>query len=147
MYIRGCNLDPSTHRWVLYEKPNFKGEKFALDEGEMELAYPFNQEEPLQNGETEAAQQNGGTSDAPAKPARKFIIGSLRRAVRVGRVHPATHLSFQFSCDHAQWKNLVCVCVCVCHIISFTLLSDAEQLNRSETYLNCNVSVATFFSS
>ncbi|TNN52364.1 Absent in melanoma 1-like protein [Liparis tanakae] len=68
--------------WVLYEKPNFKGEKFALDEGDMELAYPFSQEQPLQNGEKEAAQPNGGTGDAPAEPARKFIIGSLRRAVR-----------------------------------------------------------------
>ncbi|XP_068432110.1 beta/gamma crystallin domain-containing protein 2-like [Clinocottus analis] len=72
--------------WVLYEKPNFKGEKIALDEGDIELTYPFNPEEQLQNGEKEAGkqngEQNGETSDVPTEPARKFIIGSLRRAVR-----------------------------------------------------------------
>lgn len=65
-------------RWVLYEKPNFKGEKIALDEGDIELTYPFNPpEEQL---------QNGGASDAQTKPARRFIIGSVRRAVRVRHV-------------------------------------------------------------
>uniref|UniRef100_A0A8C3AYN1 PR domain containing 1b, with ZNF domain n=1 Tax=Cyclopterus lumpus TaxID=8103 RepID=A0A8C3AYN1_CYCLU len=68
--------------WVLYEKPNFKGEKIALDEGDIELTYPFDLEEQLQNGEQEAGEQNGGTSDVPTKPVRRFIIGSLRRAVR-----------------------------------------------------------------
>ncbi|KAM6903757.1 uncharacterized protein crybg2 [Lycodopsis pacificus] len=68
--------------WVLYEKPNFKGEKIALDEGDIELTYPFSPEEQLQNGEKEAEEQNGETSDVPTKPARRFIIGSLRRAVR-----------------------------------------------------------------
>ncbi|KAM9340208.1 uncharacterized protein crybg2 [Symphorus nematophorus] len=75
--------------WVLYEKPNFKGEKFALDEGDIELTCPFNPpEEQLQNGQKEGEQQNGKqngeTSDAQTenKPARRFIIGSVRRAVR-----------------------------------------------------------------
>lgn len=59
-------------RWVLYEKPNFKGEKIALDEGDIELTSPFlPPEEQQQDGEAE-------------REARKFIIGSIRRAVRVG---------------------------------------------------------------
>lgn len=59
-------------RWVLYEKPSFKGEKIALDEGDIELTSPFlPPEEPQQDGEAE-------------REARKFIIGSIRRAVRVG---------------------------------------------------------------
>ncbi|XP_027142998.1 uncharacterized protein crybg2 [Larimichthys crocea] len=75
--------------WVLYEKPNFKGEKIALDEGDIELTYPFNPpEEQLQDGQKEGeerkGEQNGETSDVQTetKPARKFIIGSVRRAVR-----------------------------------------------------------------
>nr|XP_033492808.1 uncharacterized protein crybg2 isoform X2 [Epinephelus lanceolatus] len=70
--------------WVMYEKPNFKGEKIALDEGDIELTYPFSPpEEQLQNGQ-EGERQNGEATDAQAetKPARRFIIGSLRRAVR-----------------------------------------------------------------
>ncbi|KAL7381515.1 hypothetical protein ABVT39_007016 [Epinephelus coioides] len=70
--------------WVMYEKPNFKGEKIALDEGDIELTYPFSPpEEQLQNGQ-EGEKQNGEATDAQAetKPARRFIIGSLRRAVR-----------------------------------------------------------------
>lgn len=63
-------------RWVLYEKPNFKGEKVALDEGDIELTSPFSpSEEQQQNGGEETKGQN--------PPARKFIIGSIRRAVRV----------------------------------------------------------------
>ena len=80
---------PSSHRWVLYEKPNFKGEKIALDEGDIELTYPFGPpEEKPQNGPKEGEQQNGDTGDeqSETKPAPRFIIGSLRRAVRVGRV-------------------------------------------------------------
>ncbi|XP_061839136.1 uncharacterized protein crybg2 [Nerophis lumbriciformis] len=72
--------------WVLYEKRNFKGEKIALDEGDIELTCPFNPPEEEQvNGEK---QQNGQQKDEPseeqteAKPAKKFIIGSVRRAVR-----------------------------------------------------------------
>lgn len=68
---------------MLYEKPNFKGEKIALDEGDIELTYPFNPEEELQNGEKEAGEPSGETSDVQSEPARRFIIGSLRRAVRV----------------------------------------------------------------
>ncbi|XP_034560244.1 uncharacterized protein crybg2 [Notolabrus celidotus] len=99
--------------WVLYEKPNFKGEKIALDEGDIELSYPFGPpEEQLQNGQQQNGQQqngqqqngqqqgekqngepngekqngepNGETSDVQTetKPQRRFIIGSLRRAVR-----------------------------------------------------------------
>lgn len=77
-------------RWVLYEKRNFKGEKIALDEGDIELTCPFSPpEEQLQNGHEEAKEQNGEKSDAQteAKPARKFIIGSIRRAVRVRKAH------------------------------------------------------------
>ncbi|CAJ1083217.1 uncharacterized protein crybg2 [Xyrichtys novacula] len=75
--------------WVLYEKPNFKGEKVALDEGDIELTYPFGPpEEQLQNGQQEGEKQNGeqngeaSEAQAETKPARKFVIGSLRRAVR-----------------------------------------------------------------
>lgn len=75
----GCLL---LSRWVLYEKPNFKGEKVALDEGDIELTCPFHlPEEQQQNGQK--SEQNGQTSDEQTKPSRKFIIGSLRRAVRV----------------------------------------------------------------
>lgn len=77
-------------RWVLYEKPNFKGEKIALDEGDIELTCPFNPpEDQPQNGQKEGevkgAEQNGEAAEGQteAKPARMFIIGSIRRAVRV----------------------------------------------------------------
>lgn len=63
-------------RWVMYEKPNFKGEKVALDEGDIELTSPFiPPEEQQQNGGEETKGMN--------PPTRKFIIGSVRRAVRV----------------------------------------------------------------
>ncbi|XP_074468738.1 uncharacterized protein crybg2 [Sebastes fasciatus] len=79
--------------WVMYEKPNFKGEKIALDEGDIELTCPFSppeeEEQQLQNGQKEAGEQNGvqngETSDEQTetiKPARKTVIGSIRRAVR-----------------------------------------------------------------
>ncbi|XP_026156027.1 uncharacterized protein crybg2 [Mastacembelus armatus] len=75
--------------WVLYEKPNFKGEKIALDEGDIELTYPFTPpEEQLQNVQKDGEGQNGELSEeatdgqAETKPARRFIIGSIRRAVR-----------------------------------------------------------------
>ncbi|XP_037549013.1 beta/gamma crystallin domain-containing protein 1 [Nematolebias whitei] len=57
--------------WVLYEKPNFKGEKVALDEGDIELTCPFSS--------PEEAEPNEQGQD---KPTRRFIIGSVRRAVR-----------------------------------------------------------------
>uniref|UniRef100_A0A671MJ21 Serine-rich adhesin for platelets-like n=1 Tax=Sinocyclocheilus anshuiensis TaxID=1608454 RepID=A0A671MJ21_9TELE len=70
--------------WVLYEKPEFKGEKIALDEGDIELTNPFGppDEEVVdrQNGTT----QDHGEEDHEPKPRlkRKFFIGSIRRAVR-----------------------------------------------------------------
>lgn len=71
-------------RWVLYEKPNFKGEKVALDEGDIELTCPFH---PPEEQQQQKVEQNGQTGDEQAKPPRKFIIGSLRRAVRVREEH------------------------------------------------------------
>ncbi|KAM6974359.1 uncharacterized protein crybg2 [Tautogolabrus adspersus] len=75
--------------WVLYEMPNFKGDKIALDEGDIELTFPFGPpEEQLQNGvqegENQNGEQNGETSDVQTEnePPKRFIIGSLRRAVR-----------------------------------------------------------------
>ncbi|KAM8883277.1 uncharacterized protein crybg2 [Synchiropus picturatus] len=73
--------------WVLYEKPNFKGEKIALDEGDTELTFPFAPlEEEKQNGQPESdehkSEENSEATDVDTKPARKFVVGSLRRAVR-----------------------------------------------------------------
>uniref|UniRef100_A0A4W5NRN4 Beta/gamma crystallin 'Greek key' domain-containing protein n=1 Tax=Hucho hucho TaxID=62062 RepID=A0A4W5NRN4_9TELE len=71
--------------WVLYEKPNFKGEKIALDEGDIELTYPFDppqEEEEQQPHNGEDSQKEGGEEVVAAKPARRFIIGSVRRVVR-----------------------------------------------------------------
>ncbi|XP_077600155.1 uncharacterized protein crybg2 [Stigmatopora nigra] len=82
--------------WVLYEKRNFKGEKVALDEGDIELTCPFKTEEDEEeakakdlNGQKVEEQKDAGNDGAAedggetkAKPARKFIIGSVRRAVR-----------------------------------------------------------------
>lgn len=80
-------------RWVLYEKPDFKGEKIALDEGDIELTCPFlppeEEEEKQPNiqkeGEEQKDETSGETSDeqTETKPTRRFIIGSVRRAVRV----------------------------------------------------------------
>lgn len=73
---------------MLYEKPNFKGEKVALDEGDIELTNPFSPlEEQLPNGHGEEQEQNGESSDTQTdtKPPRRFSIGSIRRAVRVRR--------------------------------------------------------------
>lgn len=66
--------------WVLYEKPDFKGEKIAIDEGDTELTVPFGPPE-----EEEAHLQNGtAQEDEELKPnQKKFVIGSIRRAVRV----------------------------------------------------------------
>lgn len=70
-------------RWVLYEKPNFKGEKIALDEGDIELTSPFNPPEE----EQQQQQNGGGEATGENLPPRKFIIGSIRRAVRVRGAH------------------------------------------------------------
>ena len=83
----------------MYEKPNFKGEKLALDEGDLELTCPFicPEEEEVEevtmvkevqpeNAKPNRPEPNGEQNGEPAekpKPARKFIIGSLRRTVRV----------------------------------------------------------------
>lgn len=69
--------------WVLYEKPDFKGEKIALDEEDIELTNPFGppeeEEAPLENGTAQDQE------DEEPKPQMKktFVIGSIRRAVRV----------------------------------------------------------------
>ncbi|XP_019905917.3 uncharacterized protein crybg2 isoform X2 [Esox lucius] len=76
--------------WVLYEKPNFKGEKIALHEGDVEITYPFNLPEPEeppqqqdgQNGQNGEKEEGGEEVVVEAEPVRKFIIGSIRRAVR-----------------------------------------------------------------
>ncbi|XP_059412157.1 uncharacterized protein LOC132145285 [Carassius carassius] len=66
--------------WVLYEKPEFKGEKIALDEGDIELTNPFGPPDE------EVVDQQNGTAQDPEEEEhelkRKFIIGSIRRAVR-----------------------------------------------------------------
>ncbi|XP_019738812.1 uncharacterized protein LOC109523838 isoform X4 [Hippocampus comes] len=78
--------------WVLYEQRNFKGEKIALDEGDIELTCPFQQPEAegeqQTNGQKVAEEQkgeeNGETSEGQTKTkaAKRSIIGSVRRAVR-----------------------------------------------------------------
>ncbi|KAJ8335093.1 hypothetical protein SKAU_G00407320 [Synaphobranchus kaupii] len=66
--------------WVLYEKPNFKGEKFPLDEGDIELTCPFTS--PEEGQEKEGEREVEGEEEVKSKPSRKCVIGSLRRAVR-----------------------------------------------------------------
>ncbi|XP_043072997.1 uncharacterized protein crybg2 [Puntigrus tetrazona] len=70
--------------WVLYEKPDFKGEKVALDEGDIELTNPFGpQDEEMldqQNGTTQDHEEEEHESRPQLK--KKFVIGSIRRAVR-----------------------------------------------------------------
>ncbi|CAB1351219.1 unnamed protein product, partial [Coregonus sp. 'balchen'] len=44
--------------WVLYEKPNFKGEKIALDEGDIELTYPFDPPEEEEQ-QSQRNEENG----------------------------------------------------------------------------------------
>ncbi|XP_053370303.1 beta/gamma crystallin domain-containing protein 1 [Clarias gariepinus] len=65
--------------WVLYEKPDFKGEKVALDEGDIELTNPFRPPEDEVRAEQNAEQESGEPNHVEP---RRFVIGSLRRAVR-----------------------------------------------------------------
>ncbi|MED6266553.1 hypothetical protein CHARACLAT_003235 [Characodon lateralis] len=118
MEIRGDIIDATTWElqetisirvvrggWVLYEKPNFQGEKVALDERDMELTCPFRPpEEQLQNGQKEDHQkekeQNGEMTE---EQTRKFIIGSVRRVVRDYSV-PEIYL---FPEENAQGKKVI----------------------------------------
>ncbi|XP_051526428.1 beta/gamma crystallin domain-containing protein 1-like [Myxocyprinus asiaticus] len=70
--------------WVLYEKPDFKGEKIALDEGDIELSNPFKLPDEEEVHEQNRTAQDNGEEDQESKPQpkRKFVIGSIRRAVR-----------------------------------------------------------------
>ncbi|XP_073677558.1 uncharacterized protein crybg2 [Garra rufa] len=70
--------------WVLYEKPNFKGEKIALDEGDIELTDPFGPPDEEVVGQQNGTTQHHGEEDHEPKPRlkRKFSFGSIRRAVR-----------------------------------------------------------------
>ncbi|XP_029022888.1 uncharacterized protein crybg2 isoform X2 [Betta splendens] len=71
--------------WVLYEKPDFKGEKIALDEGDIELTNPFLPPgAPTERDQRASGERNGETEEeaVETKPALRFIIGSVRRAVR-----------------------------------------------------------------
>uniref|UniRef100_A0AAV2K431 Tissue-resident T-cell transcription regulator protein ZNF683 n=1 Tax=Knipowitschia caucasica TaxID=637954 RepID=A0AAV2K431_KNICA len=77
--------------WVLYEKPEYKGEKIALDEGEIELTNPFGwvedqEEDQVVNGQINGEELTNGEKEqsdsSEEKPARKCVIGSIRRAVR-----------------------------------------------------------------
>uniref|UniRef100_A0A673K898 Serine-rich adhesin for platelets-like n=1 Tax=Sinocyclocheilus rhinocerous TaxID=307959 RepID=A0A673K898_9TELE len=70
--------------WVLYEKPEFKGEKIALDEGDIELTNPFGPQDEEVVDRQNGTMQDHGEEDHEPKPRlnRKFFIGSIRRAVR-----------------------------------------------------------------
>ncbi|XP_051948285.1 uncharacterized protein LOC127619479 [Xyrauchen texanus] len=70
--------------WVLYEKPDFKGEKIALDEGDIELSNPFKLPDEEEVHEQNGTAQDNGEEDQESKPLpkRKSVIGSIRRAVR-----------------------------------------------------------------
>ncbi|KAA0710289.1 Beta/gamma crystallin domain-containing protein 2 [Triplophysa tibetana] len=88
--------------WVLYEKPDFKGEKIALDEEDIELTNPFGppeeEEAPLENGNAQDQE------DEELKPQMKktFAIGSIRRAVRD---YSVPEISF-FPEEHAEGKKV-----------------------------------------
>lgn len=70
--------------WVLYEKPEFKGEKIALDEGDIELTNLFGPSDEEVLDQQNGTMQDHGEEDHEAKPRlkRNFVIGSIRRAVR-----------------------------------------------------------------
>ncbi|XP_065146186.1 uncharacterized protein crybg2 isoform X2 [Paramisgurnus dabryanus] len=70
--------------WVLYEQPNFKGERIALDEGDTELTNPFGPLDEEEDHRPNGIVQNQGDEENESKPRlkKKFVIGSIRRAVR-----------------------------------------------------------------
>eukprot|EP00062_Callorhinchus_milii_P010143 gi/632954680/ref/XP_007893089.1/ PREDICTED: absent in melanoma 1-like protein [Callorhinchus milii] len=61
--VRGC--------WVAYEKADYKGKKFAFEEGEVELTDPW--AEPTKGDEEPTAD---------AVPTKPVTIGSLKRAIK-----------------------------------------------------------------
>ncbi|XP_060748146.1 uncharacterized protein crybg2 [Tachysurus vachellii] len=65
--------------WVLYEKPDFKGERFALDEDDIELTNPFGLPEDEPRAEQNGEKENG---EPKYTAPRRLVIGSLRRVVR-----------------------------------------------------------------
>ncbi|KAK2829007.1 hypothetical protein Q7C36_016997 [Tachysurus vachellii] len=65
--------------WVLYEKPDFKGERFALDEDDIELTNPFGLPEDEPRAEQNGEKENG---EPKYTEPRRLVIGSLRRVVR-----------------------------------------------------------------
>lgn len=71
--------------WVLYEHPDFKGERIALDEGDTELTNPFGPPDEEEDHRLNGIVQNQGDEENESKPQlkQKFVIGSIRRAVRV----------------------------------------------------------------
>ncbi|KAF4100520.1 serine-rich adhesin for platelets [Onychostoma macrolepis] len=70
--------------WVLYEKPDFKGEKVALDEGDIELTNPFGppDEEVIDQQNVTTQDHEEEDHESKARLKRTFVIGSIRRAVR-----------------------------------------------------------------
>uniref|UniRef100_UPI00398F8772 uncharacterized protein isoform X2 n=1 Tax=Pristiophorus japonicus TaxID=55135 RepID=UPI00398F8772 len=61
--VRGC--------WLIYQKPNFEGDKIALEEGVVELTDIWG---------TEIAEDSCG--DTPTSTANEFPIGSIRRIAK-----------------------------------------------------------------
>ncbi|XP_038616822.1 beta/gamma crystallin domain-containing protein 1 [Tachyglossus aculeatus] len=64
--VRGC--------WIMYEKPNFEGNSFPLEEGEVELSDLWSMGEVLEENDE---------SPVPTKP---MVIGSLRHVIKDYRV-------------------------------------------------------------
>ncbi|KAG1935250.1 beta/gamma crystallin domain-containing protein [Pimephales promelas] len=68
--------------WVMYEKPDFKGEKIALDEGDIELRDPFGPAEEHESHQNDGTTMDRGEEDEEPRMKRRCVIGSIRRAVR-----------------------------------------------------------------
>uniref|UniRef100_F7A3L4 Crystallin beta-gamma domain containing 1 n=1 Tax=Ornithorhynchus anatinus TaxID=9258 RepID=F7A3L4_ORNAN len=64
--VRGC--------WIMYEKPNFEGNSFPLEEGEVELSDLWSMGEVLEENDE---------SPVPTKP---MVIGSLRHVIKDYRI-------------------------------------------------------------